>query len=231
MKADAKAASDHEQNLRDSRNGLLVESLGNASWGKFVVGAVIILCIGGPGSLLVLFGPKGDGAMMATAMVGAVGIIALAIAMPQWVMKAIAAVRTQRLRKLGLGIDVDRYLQLLSDNRLTGRLVMRISFAKPWDGNKQTAADAVCGWLPAVERSSWDGEVLQISSGDLNTTIELPSTKYAVNSKLREFSNASIHSCLMKILDIVVPKLGAVCPIVSITLDVDGQVLAWDAKA
>ena len=228
---EAKTAAAHEQTLRSARKGMLTESLGNASWGKYVVAAVIILCLGGPGSLLVIYGPRSDGAMMATALVGAIAIITVAIAMPQWVMQWIAAARIANLRKIGLGIDVERYLELLSDKRRTGRLVVRIHFARPWDADRQTAADAVSGWLPAVELSGWDGDVLQIGSGELNTTIELPSTKFAANSKMKEFSNAAIHGCLMNILDTVIPKLNAVCPISTLDVSVDGRALAWDANA
>jgi hypothetical protein len=141
-----------------------------------------------------------------------------------------ARLQKRRLRRIGHGFDADDYMEQLSENRRLGRLVVRVGFASPWEGNaKQSAADAVRGWMPSLDCASWDGETLSMSSKEFETRVYHSGGKHSRGGYA--FTNAKVHSCFMDVVRRVLAKLDAANSISRIEVKLEGKIEEWDAKA
>ena len=156
----------------------------------------------------------------------AVVALPLALAISINSEKLIAARVIRRLRRVGHGLDVDRYLLLLSKQYRKARLVVRLSFEEAWPADRQSATlDAIREWVPTLETVRFDGErMLYVQSKELATTEHLQ----AQYSSSDAFTNWPLHACFTAILRRVVPVLDAAHRIDHIDVDVDGNVESRD---
>ena len=137
--------------------------------------------------------------------------------------KLIAARVIRKLRRVGRGFDVDRYLALLSKRYRRAHLVVRLRFEEAWPAERMPAiVDAMREWVPELETVRFDGDrVLYAQSKELATTERLQA-QYSSGSTA--FTNWPVHACFTAILRRAVPVLDASHRIGHIDVDVGGKV-------
>ena len=210
---------------RKHHAAMIADALGGGPWATGLMIAGIVICLLGGVFAIAMLMPEGSGlGMFGVACGGAVVLLGVLVGVGLLLGAVFAAQRRRGVRRVGHGFDAERYLELLSQNRSSGVLVVGLGFARePRD--RRAMADAVVGWVPELF-AEWVGETLRVSSTSLTT-------KECLRGKRGHswvFSNTPIHMCFRRIVEKVVPKLEANTPIDRIDVEIRGDVLPWNAK-
>ena len=168
---------------------MLVESLGDARRGNVLVLVAIAACIAIPGALFVLLGPGNTFTELGVALVFAVTALALAVALPAYLQRRLAATKLARLRALR-GFDVDRYGELLGEPRDGGRLVANVAFeTTPTPDVRARLEHRLAGW-----HLEWDGATLMAETEPLSGKLVLDSKFKSSGAPHEAFTNAAFHA-------------------------------------
>jgi len=193
------------------------------------VASTVAICLGG-------FGPLVGGILVfgSDSILVVVGLVVLsmlcAFAMADLVELAMSALRRASLNRIGRGFDVQAYLDALGSKRRFGVVVVRVQFAKAWpDDASESVTDAVAEWMGESVKVAWNGDALELRSGELDGTEYLRGGQASPGSRV--FDNRLFHGWFVRLVDDVVPRLEKVAPITALSVTIVGMVGAWDADA
>lgn len=132
----------------------------------------------------------------------------------RWAPAGLVGLWAKRLARMSGGLDVERYLQLLSAAYESGAaLRVEVQFARAWgdDAARVTAAGDVPRWCPGVKQVAWiDASTLRLES------------KPQEQSKYVQ-SNRALHRCFMQIAQRGLPRLARTAPVSTVGVEVSGK--------
>jgi hypothetical protein len=142
--------------------------------------------------------------------------------------RCLAAWRLFRLRRIGHGFEVERYLALLSERRRSPRLTVELRFDEPWPSTEwETVSKALRGWVPGAAARWSNGSMLKIDCGQFDGTGSFAADD---GSLVRFFTNRRLHDGFMRVVRKVVPPLTRVRRVVGLRVEVTGETVSLDAK-
>lgn len=205
------------------------EALAEAGWqGRAITNGAILVGLLAPVAVAVFAFDMGS---LLVDLGFAVIAMGTTFGMMELAERGLAAVRLRRLRGIGRGLDVDRYLAALGENRRHATVIVRATFGERWpDDTRAQAHDGVREWLPSLADVAWDGaSTLVMRSARLDGTIWLSGGEHASGG--RYFDNRALHGHFLGVVRRVLPRLEAIARIDRLAVEVDGDVEAFDADA
>jgi hypothetical protein len=206
---------------------MLAMALGEATYGKWLMGAAVLVGLLGPMVLSLFVLPHGLGDHLVVQLGVVLVCVATIIALRKIVEYLLSGRRMRQLRRIGRGFKLKEYLAQLCAKRRRGTVLARVRFAKPFTGSTRDAIpDAVRTWWPDVAEVKWQSETLVIESKELRGTEHLQGEF----SSTTIYNNAEFHGAFLAIVERVLPELGSSSPIASFQVELTGTTAAWDAE-
>ena len=137
--------------------------------------------------------------------------------------RAMAALRSLRIRRVGHGFDADRYLAQLSERRASAKLIVEVRFERPPDQELQRKASTLINGV----RAEWKNGALKLESPALDGTGSVTSHGRVT----RFFTNRPVHDCFTHVVFGVVPALSASNPVTRLNVEVTGETTSLEASA
>jgi len=223
----SESAKERDRRLRKVAASLLVESLG----GSPGIGAAEIvtgmLALAAPPLVVGIFTSWDlDRPLVIGATVLAMaGLVVLDLTL---VPRVLAAWRLFRLRRIGHGFEVERYLRFLSERRRSPRLTVELRFGERWPSTEwETVSKALGGWVPGAKARWINDSMLKIDCGEFDGTASIADDDGSV---FRYFTNRRLHDGFMRVVRKVVPPLTRVRRVVGLRVEVSGETVPLDAK-
>jgi hypothetical protein len=217
---------DRERKLRRAARSLLVESLAGSTDLSLSEALPAMAAIATPPVLVAWLSDRADSPLVIAATVVAMAVSVVLVFVLR--LHFLAAWRISRMKRIGHGFDVDRYIAILSERRPRARLRVELRFARPWEPEEKELATKGLAELAPKLHVTWPSRFAvrlesEVEGRDTYVDDDANSTEY--------FTNRKLHELVMTVAWTVVPRLECVQKVEGFHVEVTGKTVPLDAKA